>query len=257
MSRRHHLSRSSAFSLVEIAVVIAILGLLVGGVLSGQSLIRGQQLRAVGTDAGNYMLVMQQFKKKYGYLAGDFPAATETWGRVGGGTAQCAAPDTNASVGATTCNGDGNGYLTAGGHEPHRAWQHLAAAGLIPGNFTGIAPYAIGVSAPKGSLNTTGFGWVGGLIVVDSINPSTTYFDGDYTNLLTFGALATIIDGPALTPAQAFELDSKIDDGKPASGRVRAYKSSTACASSATNYNVGASTNTCAILFLSAPQSAI
>lgn len=236
---------------------MAIIGLLIGGVLSGQALLQGQRLRAVGTDAGNYMLAMQQFKQKYGYLAGDFPTATQVWGAVGGGTAQCAAPDTNASVGATTCNGDGNGYLTAGGHEPHRAWQHLAAAGLIQGNFTGIAPYAIGVSAPKGSQSNSGFGWVGGLIVVDSINPSATYFDGDYTNLLTFGTVATIIDGPALTPAQAFELDSKIDDGKPASGRVRTYKSSTTCASSAANYNVGLSTNTCAILFLTTPQSAI
>ncbi|MFZ4542126.1 MAG: type II secretion system protein [Rickettsiales bacterium] len=43
--------RISAFSLVELSIVLVILGLLVGGILSGQALIHAAELRAVVTES--------------------------------------------------------------------------------------------------------------------------------------------------------------------------------------------------------------
>ncbi|MDX2094520.1 MAG: prepilin-type N-terminal cleavage/methylation domain-containing protein [Alphaproteobacteria bacterium] len=257
---RRDIRQPQGFTLVELSIILVIIGLLLGGVLAGQTMRRNQQLRAVGTNAATYMMAMNQFKTTYGYVAGDFPTATELWGRADGGvplTSNCAAPDTTASVGAPTCNGDGNGYLNATGHEIFRAWQHLAASGLITGRFTGISPYGIGISIPKGPLGNTGYGWGAGLVEVNNAAlADATYFDGDYTNMLTFGAPAAIMDGAALTPAETFELDTKLDDGVPATGGMRVYKSNVACAVDANGYNVGSGAVSCAPLFLSIYKAA-
>jgi hypothetical protein len=171
--------------------------------------------------------------------------------------ADCATPDTTASVADTTCNGDGNGYLTSGGHEPFRAWQHLLAAKLIQGQYTGIGPAAIGSTVPKSNLEATGFSWVGGQKQVNNaVSADANYYDGDYTNMLAFGALATITDAAALKPEDMYGIDMKFDDGVPSTGGVRVYKSSVNCVASATTYNVSYASAACAPLFLSSFKAA-
>jgi prepilin-type N-terminal cleavage/methylation domain-containing protein len=72
-------SAKSAFSLVELSIVLVILGLLVGGVLAGQSLIRAAQLRAVTAQVGQYAAASKTFRDKYFALPGDLPNATSFW----------------------------------------------------------------------------------------------------------------------------------------------------------------------------------
>ena len=55
-------SKRHAFTLVELSIVLVILGLLVGGVLSGQSLIHSAQLRVVTTELDNYKTAMNSFR---------------------------------------------------------------------------------------------------------------------------------------------------------------------------------------------------
>ena len=69
-----------AFSLVELSIVLVILGLLVGGILSGQSLIRAAQLRSVTADYTRFVTAVNTFRDKYFALPGDMTNAQSVWG---------------------------------------------------------------------------------------------------------------------------------------------------------------------------------
>ena len=130
----------SAFSLVELSIVLVILGLLVGGILSGQSLIRAAELRSFTTEYSKYVAAVNSFKDKYFQLPGDMPNATSFWGAAHATPATCL---TTVGTGSQTCNGDGNGSISNAAAasqygEEYTFWQHLANAGLIEGSYTGI-----------------------------------------------------------------------------------------------------------------------
>lgn len=168
---------SSGFTLIELSIVIVVLALLTGTVLAAREMLRNQNLRRFTTDANSYITAFYQFKLKYGSIPGDMPNATELWGRADGvaGTGQCASPDSTISVGKATCNGDGDGtlnwYSSAGAmgslpsHESFRAWQHLAAAGMIVGQYDGVWKTAagVGVGSAYNSLPATMYGHNGTL----------------------------------------------------------------------------------------------
>lgn len=59
------------FSLVELSIVLVILGLLTGGILAGQSLIRAAELRSVTTEYGRWVTAMHSFRDKYMAIPGD------------------------------------------------------------------------------------------------------------------------------------------------------------------------------------------
>ena len=80
-------SSSSAFTLVELSIVLVIIGLLVGGVLSGKSLIRASELRAVASEFSYYKIAIGNFKDKYSALPGDMRNAVTYWGAAAGSTA--------------------------------------------------------------------------------------------------------------------------------------------------------------------------
>lgn len=65
MRHMSSLSRKRGFSLVELSIVLVILGLLTGGILAGQSLIRAAELRAVSTEYSRYATAVQSFRDKY------------------------------------------------------------------------------------------------------------------------------------------------------------------------------------------------
>ena len=266
-----------AFSLVELSIVLVILGLLVGGVLSGQSLIRAAQLRSVSTDYAKYYAAGKSFRDRYFALPGDMINATSFCGTADvcpGWQAGSARND------ARTCNGDGDGHIvhvSCGGacqNEIFGMWQHLADAGLVEGHFTGItndpsygAPYGIsfaaGVNSPPSKINNATWGtyYIGTVTIID-----TTYVEGDYANAMMFGnAAGGLPYGAALKPEEAWNIDTKIDDGKPGSGAVvvpetnggncynlsdgSAGSASAAAARNTILYNLTYSSNACALIF--------
>src|SRR5690606_1501704 len=97
----------AGFSLVELSIVLVILGLLTGGILGGQSLIKAAELRSVATERQQWQIAINSFKGKYRALPGDMPNATAFWGVAanGGGGAGCAQ---FISTGTETCDGNGN-----------------------------------------------------------------------------------------------------------------------------------------------------
>ena len=226
--------RHRGFSLVELSIVLVILGLLTGGILAGQSLIRGAELRAVTTEYQRYVTAVGSFRDKYFAVPGDFRDATKFWKAVAA-PATCAG---TASSDAQTCDGDGDGRVSPGNvnsNESFRFWQHLANAGLIEGSYDGIAHgstihSASALNSPRSRINnalwyTSYLGTVSGNI--DLLN-------GAYDNMFTVGAYSvnTIPYTPILKPEEMWNIDTKMDDGKPGMGKVGFYGNATVTACS-------------------------
>ncbi len=239
-----------AFSLVELSIVLVILGLLVGGVLSGQSLIRASELRSVTAEFEKYATAVYSFRDKYFGLPGDITNATAIWGDAG-------STDCTTAVGqvfvAGTCNGDGDGKINPNSPganmsgEAFRAWQQLALAGLIEGKYTGKAGlnsnnYVVGVDAPKSRIANSA-GW--NLTNSDFTNiVSANAFQYDYTNAMQVGAPCvgfgcSNMDGVIIKGAEAWNIDTKIDDGMPGRGKVNVTIWIDTCsnATSSSDYN--------------------
>ncbi|MAR55613.1 MAG: hypothetical protein CMM93_00365 [Rickettsiales bacterium] len=243
-----------AFSLVELSIVLVILGLLTGGILTGQSLIRAAELRSVTTEFQRYQAAVQSFRDKYFSLPGDMRNATDFWGAAHATAATCL---TTVGTGTQTCNGNGNGKIDdpaaatpAQYGEAFTFWQHLANAGLIEGTYSGRNAGSvhqlnsiIGVNVPSGKLSNAGWG-------INNRSLAEAYFDSeryitDYGNMMVYGGGNTnsLPVNYIFTPEEAWNIDSKIDDGKPAYGKVIARGwndkcgTSAAGATSATNLN--------------------
>lgn len=232
----------AGFSLVELSIVLVILGLLTGGILAGQSLIRAAELRAVSTEYQRYIAAVQSFRGKYLMLPGDMNNATRFWGQV----SSC--PDT-ASTGTLTCDGNGDG-IVINNSEPTWAWQQLAAAGLIEGTYLGRPGAGTSSDPVHGPLNNPSSRlrpalWVTGYWSL--LSGDGTRFDGAYGHVLQFGiGTNTSSNSTAvLKPEELWNIDSKMDDGVPNTGNVvaRRYATCTNAANSAsTNVSYALST---------------
>ncbi|MDP1735990.1 MAG: prepilin-type N-terminal cleavage/methylation domain-containing protein [Caulobacter sp.] len=240
----------NGFSLVELSIVLVILGLLTGGILAGQSLIRAAELRSVGTEYQRWQTGVNSFRDKYFGLPGDITNATRFWGRAVNAvhcvTNSAAAVDTARGV----CDGDGDGLIELGSGGSASAelfafWQQLANAGLIEGAYDGLSGASNGytttaTNSPKSKLSSgvwVAFTWNGTITSVASI------FDGDYREPYYYEMGGTIAgstsETPLLKPEEMWNLDTKYDDGRPAYGIWRARYPLT-CATAATTADLSA-----------------
>lgn len=221
------LRSQSGFSLVELSIVLVILGLLTGGILGGQALIRAAELRAVSTEYNRWVTATQTFRDKYFALPGDMTNATAFWGKDG---TAC-----NTDVGAVgspgTCNGNGSGTLEGavavnGTGEIFQFWSQLSLAGLIEGSYTGLSGpggtgggghVVPGSNAPISKLRPAGWG-----IRYNLTLSGPAEFTGSYNHWLQFGSNTGTWDngGRVLRPEEAWNIDQKIDDGVPGRGKV-------------------------------------
>jgi prepilin-type N-terminal cleavage/methylation domain-containing protein len=174
------------FSILEMTITITIIAMIVAAITAGSNLKTKLELDQVVTDISNITSANKQFKTTYNAMPGDFFTAT-------------------SSISSTTSNGDGNNYLN--GTEPLLFWQHLALAGLITGTYDGT---------------TNGIG--------GKMQPSIKH--GVYSAIKASGGLLNIsvsraigTDGVAyglFTTRQAYNYDTKYDDGDPSRGTIRA-----------------------------------
>lgn len=245
------------FSLVEISIVLVILGLLVGGILAGQSLIRAAELRAVTTKFHRFATAINAFRDKYFAIPGDFRDATRVWGTMNSDT-DCL--NSGAAITANgACDGNANGRLQGTNYEPQQFWRQMALAGLIEGTYSGIPAVpangwsgAIGTAYPRSRLSSAGWG-------ADSLgnyDGDSAWFASNYGNNLVFGA-TTAEEYPSsaiLKAEEAWNIDTKMDDGRPALGSVLAVRRGTCtnaanATDTAANYQLQDSAIACALSF--------
>jgi len=187
---------SKGFTLIEIAIVLVIIGLLLGGVLKGQELITGARVRNLISQQEGIKAAFFGFQDRYRALPGDYAAAATNINCTGG----CPA-------------GDGNGRIentnAAGSHEEIFAWTQLTAAGFLNGSYAATSS----TSAPADD-NTPK-------------NPYSQYvqlvYDAVYNDP---GGAAPPAKHNLKTGSQVpveiiAEVDRKIDDGKPYSGSLQ------------------------------------
>lgn len=108
-------SNEKGFTLVEIAIVLVIIGLLIGGVLKGQSMIQNAKIKRVVKSADELRAAVYTFYDKYGMYPGDENLAN--------------VPPND------THDGNGSGQVTSG--EADMVFEDLTLAGIIAGNFDG------------------------------------------------------------------------------------------------------------------------
>ena len=257
------MKRQHAFTLVELSIVLVIIGLLVGGIMAGQSLLRMSQLRGVMSDLTTYASAIQQFRTEFRALPGDLSTATSYWGTAGGTGSDATCYGTNQStLGTSTCNGDGDATLdltnaasaATDGTEMHLAWRHLANAGTIStaaltGRTATTGSYDVraGTNAPRAKIDDLTYMPA---TAIGCISSNATYYDGCYPLTLIFGKSATTYLLAALiTPEEMYSIDKKLDDAAPGFGQVRAFKSDSTCASSSTAYVLTSTGQNCRGIF--------
>jgi prepilin-type N-terminal cleavage/methylation domain-containing protein len=226
---------NSAFTLVELSIVLVIIGLIVGGVLTGRDLIHAAEIRSVVRDIEEYKTAVNTFKLKYDCLSGDCPNATDYFGARNINNITC--QSTNNSD--LTCNGDGNGQINYPTAEMFLFWQQLSLAKLIRGKYTGYVgingntQHELGINSPISAIDGAGFG----AVYSDCSDSNNPYCYGcgysyavNYGNRLTFGMPTASWPpiGGIFTPKEAMSIDQKIDDGKPGRGLVTMYSATSA-----------------------------
>ncbi len=184
------MSKQKGFTLIEIAIVLVIIGLLVGGVLQGQELIENSRVKQAVKDMNGTAAAVFAYQDRYGRVPGDDGDATAlaargaSWASVGAGDA-----DGNLEV-ATNAAFTGTG-------ESGAFWQQLKAAGFISGNPADVGRLAL----PSNS-------W-GGVMGILASNMGG--------NLTGNKVCLSQVPGSA-----AIAIDGELDDGLGATGRLRA-----------------------------------
>jgi prepilin-type N-terminal cleavage/methylation domain-containing protein len=229
ISRSRGTGGAHGFSLVELSIVLVIIGLLVGGVLAGRSLVRASELRSISTQVTQYRTAVHAFRDRYFALPGDITNATSIWGAAADCSAQVATDQ-------ATCNGNGDLRVTWGSTANNRAefftfWQHLSNTGLIAGTYTGVrGPGTFAASSIRGE-NMPAVALREGCVSAFASTSTPTFnlmtVEG---NLFTFGrtngtANPDYCNNSMLLPEESFNLDTKLDDGLPGMGKVGSWNS--------------------------------
>ena len=199
----HNISDQDGFSLVELAMVLVVVGLLIGGIFKGQQLLLSARVHNIVSSARGMEAAYNAFFDRYHYLPGDMPDTVAV--RLG------AAEQTGSQYG-----GDGDGRLDDGDFgEVSALWHQLAASGFIQGSYLAGATDATSYMTP-GVAPANPFGGKMMIALLDE------YLD----DAASPPARVALVLGHGINAEAARLIDSRLDDGRPGTGRVRASTSS-------------------------------
>jgi len=216
------MKRQHGFTLVEIAIVLVIIGLLLGGILKGQELINSARVRNLADTATGIQAAYYGFIDRYRRVPGD-------WNK----------DNASQAIGSTIpVGGNDNGQIdngTAGGvdyTEPNAMWVQMAAAGFIQGSYTaGTAPIAVD-QAPTNANGVTPLNAFNNVMLLGRTN--------DFLGAPS--ARLHLVMGRGIPVDVMRELDLKLDDGQPGTGDLRATPET---ATWFTDGNIGGQDATC------------
>ena len=119
---------NAGFTLVELSIVLVIIGLIIGGVLTGRQIMKNAQITNTVNSIQAYQAQFQTYVQNYGTMPGDDATSVTRF------------------PGAGTVNGNGDGSLqgqfnsTSSSAETYQAWLDMRAAGLVKNQTSGIQP---------------------------------------------------------------------------------------------------------------------
>jgi prepilin-type N-terminal cleavage/methylation domain-containing protein len=185
-------TKQAGFTLVEIAIVLVIIGLLLGGILKGQEMITQAKIKNVVNDFNGITAAVNSYQDRYRAMPGDDLGATARWttGAVisGNGNGQIAGLYNAASKATYTATDESNLF-----------WWHLRLAGFVGGATTGQAAGQQPNNAVSGIMGVeTGVATVSGL-----------------------GFTSAIICSSNLPDKIAIAVDAQMDDSASNTGQLR------------------------------------
>lgn len=195
--RKQLSSQQKGFTLIEIAIVLVIIGLLLGGVLKGQELINSARVRSLNNSTDGVTAAWFSFQDRYRAFPGDYLNARSMVNL--------------AMNGVGVAGGDGNGLVDTGA-ERAAVWTHLEAAGYITGGYDGVAIAAVdeyGCAVTTCPDNGFGSGMVISRGILQAGAPAAAV------------AAHELITGRGIPVDVLAELDRKIDNGLATTGLMQ------------------------------------
>lgn len=224
-------SKKSAFSLIELSIVLIVIGLLIAGITGGASLIRNSELRSAIGEARNYSVAVNAFYTQFNALPGDFNVEMYSGDTVG---------DNDGRIEYSNAASAAEGYLV---------WKDLSSIGAIDSDITThtavtSAP-TLGTNYPASKINSAG--WAFDYNATTGVEQNVVVLTGPISAGTSANTLVngTVVSSGAVTTADALSIDTKADDGVANNGRIRAV--STDCAT--TTYDLTESAVVCALSY--------
>jgi len=196
--------RKEGFTLVELAIVLVIIGLLIGGILVAQSMVRTAKIQAFIRQIDQFDVAITNFQTKYNSLPGD----TRFFANPGNGNGII--EDSNMLA--------GNSWVARFDQEVANAWTHLSSDGFMPDNivYSNDASSGIkaGINTPVAKLGKALNGKGPAVIIYrDSTQPHESYWIADFSKTSSTFFNDYSLYTSVFTPMEALAIDTKIDDG--------------------------------------------
>lgn len=188
------MNKQTGFTLIELAIVLVIIGLLLGGVLRGQELINSARVKSLTRDFQNTQVYLYGYQDRFRAVPGDDGNAA---GHLPGPPAATNAPAANDN------NGQIDGLWNDGfgvGSEAILFWQHVRLAGLAPG------PTVLAVGFDPVNANNGRIG-----IQSLAVNPPIIGMTGSF-----------VVCSDLILGRDALQIDTTLDDGETSTGNIRA-----------------------------------
>ncbi len=226
-----------AFTLIELSIVLVIISLIVGGVIGGKSLIRSAEIHAFTTEIKTYETALNTFNLQYDALPGDMKDAFDYWG-------------TSCAATAGACNGDGNGVVLYQTEDDmvltHLRLSEIMISNSITAGYQGqLSPYELAALKIRDVWNglskklhqaviSSAYAQAPPLVVAESqaINGAVHWLVStretgvaSATSVLgnaihSGGVGSGMVNGGVFTSPEAKNMDKKLDDGFPDSGKI-------------------------------------